>query len=435
METLEEEEEMKLTGERRELGRRNFLKAVAATPVAGALIWKASSMTPVKVGIIGVGGQGSILLENAPPSHIRVSAVCDIYPENLERALEFARERHDPEAEAYEDYKELLTRRDLEAVIIATPLWMHAPMTIDALDARKHVFCEKNMALGIDDCRQMVEASRRNRRNLQIGHQRAYNPLYHEAKKLIDTGAIGDMYHIRALWHRNNTWRRALPDGLFDPSPWGYKDKEHWINWRLYKKFSLGLMAELASHQIQIVNWFTGSLPTRVYGTGGICKEKDGREIPDHVYLMYEYPDDRTLTYSSIQSNSWDHYYEAFFGTDGTIVLNGEQEAMLFYEGEGREATELKVEDVHADMPLIQASRSRAGDAAGTSVSGSTSEFNALSSYMLELEGFAQTIRTGRPNQCPGTVGMNAAVASIMGYDAVNKRVLADIREDLYSRS
>jgi len=426
---------MKLTGERRELGRRNFLKAVAATPVAGALIWKASSMTPVKVGIIGVGGQGSILLENAPSSHIRVSAVCDIYPENLERALEFARERHDPEAEAYEDYKELLARRDLEAVIIATPLWMHAPMTIDALDARKHVFCEENMALGIDDCRQMVEASRRNRRNLQIGYQRAYNPLYHEAKKLIDTGAIGDMYHIRALWHRNNTWRRDLPDGLFDPSPWGYEDKEHWINWRLYKKFSLGLMAELASHQIQIVNWFTGSLPTRVYGTGGICKEKDGREIPDHVYLMYEYPDDRTLTYSSIQSNSWDHYYEAFFGTDGTIVLNGEQEAMLFYEGEGREATELKVEDVHADMPLIQASRSRAGDAAGTRVSGSTSEFSALSSYMLELEGFAQTIRTGRPNQCPGTVGMNAAVASIMGYDAVNKRVLADIREDLYSRS
>ena len=426
---------MRLSEERRELGRRDFLKAIAATPVAGALIWKASSMTPVKVGIIGVGSQGSVLLENAPPSQIRVSAVCDIYPDNLEKALKFARENHDPEAEAYEDYKELLARRDLEAVIIATPLWQHAPMTIDALDARKHVFCEKNMALGIDECRQMVEASKRNRRNLQIGHQRAYNPLYHEAKKLIDTGAIGDMYHIRALWHRNNTWRRDVPDLPFDPSPWGYEDKEHWRNWRLYKKFSLGLMAELASHQIQIVNWFTDSLPSRVYGTGGICKEKDGREIPDHVYLMYEYPDNRTLTYSSIQSNSWDHYYEAFFGTEGTIVLSGEQEAMLFYEGDGPEATELQVEDVNADMPMMQASESRARDAAGSGLPGSSSGFNALSAYRMELEGFAQTIRARRPNLCPGTVGMNAAVASIMGYDAVNKRVFADIREDLYSRN
>ncbi len=425
---------MRFSEERRELGRRNFLKAVAAAPVAGALIWKAASMTPVKTGIIGLGGQGSVLLENAPPSHIRVSAVCDIYPENLERALKFSRENHDPEAEAYQDYRELLARRDLEAVIIAAPLWMHAPMTIDALDARKHVFCEKNMAMGIDECRQMEEASRRNRRNLQIGHQRAYNPLYHEAKSLMDSGAIGDIYHIRALWHRNNSWRREIPDIPFDPSPWGYADKEQWRNWRLYKKFSLGLMAELASHQIHIVNWFTGSLPSRVYGTGGVYKEKDGREVPDHVYLMYEYPEGRTLTYSSIQSNSWDHYYEAFFGTEGTIILSGENEALLFYEGEPSVTTGLKVEDVNPEMPLMQASESRARDAAGSSVPGSASGFNALAAYRMELEGFAQTIRTGRPNQCTGTDGMNAAVAAIMGYDAVNKRVLADIREDLYSR-
>ncbi len=426
---------MSLSEERRELGRRNFLKAVAATPVAGALIWKASSMTPVRAGIIGVGSQGSVLLENTPPSHLRISAVCDIFPDNREKALDFARENHDPEARAYEDYKELLARRDLEAVIIAAPLWMHAPMTIDALNARKHVFCEKNMAMGIDECRQMVDASRRNRRNLQIGHQRTYNPLYHEAKKLIDSGAIGDMFHIRALWHRNNSWRREVPEAAFDPSAWGYQDKEHWANWRLYKKHSLGLMAELASHQLQIVNWFTESVPSRVYGTGGIFKEKDGREIPDHVYLMYEYPNNRTLTYSSIQSNAWDHYYEAFFGTEGTIILSGEQEAMLFYEGEGPEATELVVEDVDTDMPLMQASESRARDAAGSSVAGSASGFNALSAYRMELEGFAQTIRTRRPNQCPGSVGMNAAVASIMGFDAVNKRVFTDIRDDLYSRN
>jgi predicted dehydrogenase len=423
---------MNLTEEKRELGRRNFIKAVAATPVAGALIWKASSMTPVRAGIIGIGGEGGVLLENAPPSHIRISAVCDIFPPNRDRALKIAQERHDPDAKAYVDYREVLDRRDLEAVIIATPLWLHHTMTIDALQAGKHVFCEKNMAIGIDHCRQMREAEKSARKNLQIGHQRTYSPLYHEAKQLLDSGVIGDVYHVRAVWHRNNDWRRPVPaDTDFDPSPWGYPDMEHLKNWRLYDKFSLGLMAELASHQLQIVNWFSGRVPEKVYGTGGIYRFNDGREVPDHVYLMYEYPGGLTLSFSSIQSNQWDHYYEAFFGTKGTILLSAESEAMLFYEG-GAEPTELKVESVKGDAPVMQASASRARDAAGTAVSGSAAGFNALSAYRLELEGFAQTIRDGRPNLCDSSEGMRAAISTIMGYDAVDQHAVLPIRGDLF---
>lgn len=422
---------MNLTEEKRELGRRNFIKAVAATPVAGALIWKAASMRPVRAGIIGIGGQGGVLLENAPPSHIRISAVCDIFPPNREKALQLAQERHDPEAKAYEDYRELLERRDLEAVIIATPLWQHAPMSVDALKAGKHVFCEKNMAKGIDECRQMLEAARSAGKNLQIGHQRTYNPLYHEAKSLIDSGAIGDVYHVRTLWHRNGDWRRSVPESDFDPSPWGYPTMENLKNWRLYSQYSLGLMAELASHQLQVVNWFFGRNPERVFGTGGIFRYQDGREVPDHVYVMYDYPGNLTVSFSSIQSNAWDHYYEAFFGTKGTIVMSGEREALLFYEG-GAEPTELKVEDVEGDAPVMQASESRARDAAGQSVSGSSTGFNALTAYRLELEGFAQTIRSGRPNMCDARVGMEAAIATIMGYDAVSGKMKSEIRSDLY---
>ncbi|UCF37635.1 MAG: Gfo/Idh/MocA family oxidoreductase [Acidobacteriota bacterium] len=426
---------MNLTPEKKELGRRNFIKAVAATPVAGALVWKASSMTPVRAGIVGIGGQGGVLLENAPPSHIRISAVCDIFPDNRERALKIAQERHDPNAKAYSNLEDMLNQRDLEAIIIATPLWMHGEMSVAALNAGKHVFCEKNMAKGIDECRQMLDAAKAARRNLQIGHQRNYNPLYHQAKQMIDSGTIGDIYHVRTLWHRNNSWRRTVPETDFDPTPWGYEDLEHYKNWRLYKKFSLGLMAELASHQIQIVNWFSGRLPERVFGTGGTHLYKDGREIPDHVYLMYDYPDGLTLTFSSIQSNAWDHYYEVYFGTKGTILLSGEREAMLFYEG-GHEPSELKVENVQGDAPVMQASESRARDAAGTAVSGGAAGgFNALTAYRLELEGFAQTIRDGRPNLCDGVEGMNAAIATIMGYDAVEKQIRNDIRPDIYPSS
>lgn len=425
---------MNLTAEQRELGRRNFIKAVAATPVAGALIWKATAMRPVRAGIIGIGGEGGVLLENAPPSQIRISAVCDIFPPNRERALKIAQEKHDPDAKAYTDYRELLDRRDLEAVIIATPLWMHSEMAIAALQAGKHVFSEKTMAKGIEECREMVAAADSARKVLQIGHQRTYNPLYHQAKGLIDSGVIGDVYNVRAAWHRNSSWRRKVPEIDFDPTPWGYSDLEHLKNWRLYKKFSLGLMAELASHQIQIVNWFSGRLPERVFGTGGIYRYEDGREMPDHVYLIYDYPGKLTLTYSSIQSNKWDHYYEVFFGTKGTILMSSEREAMLFSEG-GKEATELKVEVAKSDSPMMQASESRARDAAGQSVAGQASGFNALAAYRLELEGFAQTIRSNRPSLCDGREGMNAGIATIMGYDAVEKQVRIDIRSDLYASS
>ncbi|HUG42799.1 MAG TPA: Gfo/Idh/MocA family oxidoreductase [Acidobacteriota bacterium] len=422
---------MNLTEEQQKIGRRNFLKAVAATPVAASLIWKATSMTPVKAGVIGIGGQGGVLLENCPPTHIRISAVADILPSHLERGLKIAQERHDPYAEGYQDYRRLLERRDLEAVIIASPLWLHGPMTVEALQAGKHVFCEKNMAKTVDECDQMIQAARSARRNLQIGHQRNYNPLYQEAKNLIDNGVIGDVYHVRAVWHRNNDWRRRVPEVEFDPSPWGYPDLEHLTNWRLYNKYSLGLMAELGSHQLQVVNWFFERVPQKVYGTGGVQRFQDGRELPDHVYLIYEYPENLTFSYSSIQSNAWDHYYEAIMGTKGTILLSGERDAMLFYEG-GHEPTELRTQTIEADAPVMQASASRALDAAGATVTGDGVSFNALTAYRLELEGFARTIRNGAPNLCDGVEGMNAAVATALGHEAVTQQAALEIPDGLY---
>ncbi|PYV13322.1 MAG: hypothetical protein DMG07_14850, partial [Acidobacteria bacterium] len=191
-----------MTEAERQLGRRNFMKAVATLPAAGALVWKAASIRPVRAGIV-------------------VVAVCDIYPPNLKKGLEIARAKHDPGAESYTDYRRLLDRKDIEAVIVAVPLWAHAQIAVDALAAGKHVLCEKTMAYTVEDCKKMIAASRGAKRNLQIGHQRAYSPLYHEAYQLIKNGTIGDIYHVRALWHRNGDWRRKPADPNFDPRPWG----------------------------------------------------------------------------------------------------------------------------------------------------------------------------------------------------------------------
>ena len=172
------------------------------------------------------------------------------------------------------------------------------------------------------------------------------------------------MYLARIAWHRNANWRRAgePPSPDYDPSKWGYPDWEHLINWRLYKKYSRGLLAELASHQLNVVNWFFGAEPEHVLGSGGVYRHRDGREVDDHVYATFEYGGGRTAVFSSIESNAFDHYYEAFFGTKGTLVLRGEADAYLFEEGAGAQATGIEVTAGGAG-PVLEASESRTADA------------------------------------------------------------------------
>ncbi len=422
-----------LNEKQRELGRRNFLKAVATVPVAGALLWKTYRARPVKAAIVGTGGQGRVLLENAPTSHLRLVAVCDIAPDNLERGLKVARERHDPEAQAYADYNEMLQRSDIEAVLVAAPLWMHEPLTLAALRAGKHVFCEKTMAHSTDECRRMIEASLAARRNLQIGHQRVANPLYHEAYSLVKNGVIGDVYHVRSLWHRNTDWRRSVPEKLeMDPAAHGYPTLEHLKNWRLYDKYSQGLMAELGSHQLQVVNWIADSVPLNVYASGGVYRYKDGREAADHVYAIFEYPEDLTVTYSTIQSNQYDHYYEQIMGTEGTIILQSEREAMLFPEGSKEfEATQISAKSA-ATGPVMSASESRLRDAAGSSVGGSTSGYNPLAAYRDELAAFCSTIRYWTANPCDGRAGMAACVPILVANQSMREGRKLEIGPEMY---
>jgi predicted dehydrogenase len=416
-----------MTDQQRQLGRRNFIKAAATLPLAGALTWKASGMQPLRAALIGPGSQGRLLIENANPDVLRIVAVADVFPPNLQKGLEIARRLHDPHAEGYSDYRQALERGDIDAVIVAVPLWMHARVTLDALAAGKHVLVEKMMAYTEGECRQMIEAAGRGRVNLQVGHQRSYNPLYHEARELLQSGAIGEVYHVRAVWHRNANWRRPVPAEPFDPSPFGYPDLEHLVNWRMYRKFSQGLLSELTCHQVHAVNWLTGKTPTSVMGTGGVQRFQDGREVPDHIYAIFEYPGNLTMSYSTILSNAYDNYYEQFMGTKGTIILAGETEAMLFAEGADGKATEITITP-SSGGPLLEASESRARDAAGSAVGGASSTgWNAMTAYRNQLDGFCRTIRTGYPNMCDGPTGMAATVPVIKAGEAVAARSRLEI--------
>jgi predicted dehydrogenase len=408
-----------MTEEQKRIGRRNFLKAAATLPVAGALAYRALSAGPVRAAIIGVGMQGRTLLENADPAFLRLVALGDIFPLALKRGQETFRRLRGSDVEGYADHRRLLERKDLEAVIIATPLSAHARIALDALAAGKHVFVEKAMAMTLDECRAIVRAGRTARRVVQVGHQRAYNPLYREACEVVRRGDLGDIHHVRAVWHRNADWRRPVPEDVFDPRPWGYADMERLTNWRLYDKHSHGLWTELISHQTEVANWFCERLPEAVLASAGIHRYPDGREVADHVYAIFEYPKGLTLTCSSIQSNQHDGYSETIMGTKGTLYLTGETQAYLFDEGERQAPTTLAVQA--SGGPLLEASASRARDAAGGGDAGSTLSGSAVSAYRIELQGFAATIRGGAPSLCDGEAGLRAAVPILMADEAARK--------------
>ena len=307
------------------VNRRDFVKtagvatAAAASILSAPAIHKAKAQSrAVKYGFIGPGSRGYRLLER---HLVNIDAgtcvgLCDIYEPNLNRAVELFGGKPTP----YTDYRKMLENPEIEAVFITVPLYMHYPIMKDALEAGKHVFCEKSLVFTpaeVHGLRALHEAHPN--QVIQVGLQRRYSSFYQTAKQMIDSGAIGKVTHIFAQWHRNTNWRRNVSD----PS------MEDQINWRLYRKYSGGLSAELMSHQVDVADWFLGSTPKSVMGVGGTDYWKDGRDIYDNIQLCFEYPGGEKLLYSAISTNRHimgrripgDGCREVIMGTDGSIEI------------------------------------------------------------------------------------------------------------------
>ncbi|HXG66952.1 MAG TPA: Gfo/Idh/MocA family oxidoreductase [Blastocatellia bacterium] len=421
---------MNLTDEMKSQGRRNFLKAVAGAPALIALGAAAALRGPVRGGpvkaaVIGTGGMGRGLIAQCQKEYIDLKTLCDINPRRRRAAAEAMAQAGWPPPKEYDEWREMLEQEDLEAVIIATPLWSHADIAVGCLNAGKHVLCEKMMAKTEADCLRMVEAARRNRRVLEIGYQRYYNPIYQAAyNNIVKPGLLGDVYYVRLVWHRNGNWRRQEepPSANFDPSRWGYPDWEHLLNWRLYKQYSEGLVAELGSHQLTAANWFLDAAPESVYSTGSISRFKDGREVFDHVYATFEYPGGRAATFSSIESNAFEDAYEMYMGTKGTLILRHETEAYLFHEGDAH-STRVEVSRQTSE-PVVDASATRAADSPGRSVQPQTDRSLA---YRNEIAEFCSAIRTGGAVRCGPEKAMKSAIAVIAANAAAEQHARLQI--------
>jgi len=312
------------------LSRREFLKgATLATMglwLAGQEILaaepSADELPPgpaVACAVIGTGARGKELLsvlsrlENA-----RVAAICDTYEPYLKRAQEVA-----PNAEQVPDYRRILDNREIEAVFVATPSHLHKEIALAALAAGKHVFCEAPIAATISDAREIATAALASHQVFHVGQQQRANPLQHHVLKFVKAGVLGKIAGGRAQYHKKQSWRRVAPT----------PEREKELNWRIRRETSPGILGEVGIHQIDVLCWHLNALPTSVAAWSTTAFWQDGRDVPDTIQCVFEFPGGVRVVYDATIANSFDGAYNLLYGSDSAIMMRDER-AWMFKEAD-----------------------------------------------------------------------------------------------------
>ncbi len=536
------------------VNRREFLQGIlAGSAVAGGASLGAAYFgygkvgDPLRIGVIGTGDEGNVLIGAMNPEYLQVVAISDIRPSSIHRAFfgdwasptalaarpgllnvyGWTEEQARKNVKVYNadngGYQALINDPNVEAVVIALPLHLHAKAAIDAMKAGKHVLTEKLMAHNVAQCKIMTRFAREQNLMLAVGHQRHYSILYDNAVNLLQWGLLGEVHHIRAQWHRGNlpgrdSWQQPVPGGLtpigggklYDPiasqlasfrrqfdatsdpkekdelahkilqwEQWdadkkvkaeefgyltetfsGYERSalEELVRWRLFERTGGGLMAELGSHQLDAASIFISALrrdgkkahPLSVHAVGGRHIFANDRDSDDHVYCMFEFPgpgydpefpvgyfdpirlvpDKKTgvpsfeedpekrivVTYSSINGNGFGGYGEVVMGTRGTLVLEREQEVMVYKDSDT--STRIGVKGGSGGPTMdTQASGNMAAMAKATEPT------NVSRGYQEELEHWAYCIRNPDPAnvpRCRGEIALGDAVIALASNIAMN---------------
>ncbi len=325
--------------------RRTFLQQAALG--AAVLAYPSSTVLGandrVRVGMIGVGDRGNDLLDQVRSiSNVDVVAMADVYSRRRDQAKSKV-----PGIQTFSDYRQLLDRKDIDGVIVASPLHIHARHFLDTLAAGKDLYAEKTMTWSIPEADRCLAAVKGSDRVVQIGLQAESSGALVDAKQWIKDGWLGKVTHVESWMSRNTPhgkgqWVRPVPsdctaqnvdwsaflNGRPDRAFNGFK----LINWRLFWEFAGGNVAENMVHQIAwIMSALDLPLPSSAYMSGGVFSEKDGREVPDTIAVTLDFPD-LVVTWQSTFSNKHYELGDRILGSDGTIEHHLEEHAQYWPE-------------------------------------------------------------------------------------------------------
>src|SRR5437667_6726692 len=329
------------------LTRRQFIRvgtgAMAASATANITVLKpvplsasARAVSPsdtVRFASIGTGVRGCELL----PASLHVPGVecvgvCELYDSRHEAAREAVKK----DVPATREYRKILDRKDFDAVIVATMDHQHRKVVADACAAGKDVYCEKPMSHTVEDGFAMIDAAQKANRIIQIGSQGVSSILYAKAKEIFDSGRLGDVFIIEAYSDRNSAsgaWVYPIPpnaseqtidwNAFLDGAPKRPFSPERFFRWRCFTDYGEGLAGDLFVHLISGIHFITGTntVAQRARSAGGLFRWKDGRDFPDLIETLYDYPNFRVYLRCNLNNDQGE--FIGFFGTKGTLIIKG----------------------------------------------------------------------------------------------------------------
>jgi len=437
------------------LNRRDFLRGsaaiggiLAAQSFPGIVHAENLGKDTINVAIIGTGEEGRVLLNGCRGiPNLRFKATCDIWEYNRRRG-QGALRAFKQDATPYVDYQDMLANeKDLDAVIVATPDFVHHEHSIACMNAGLHVYCEKLMSNSLEKAKQMVQVSKDTGKLLQIGHQRRSNPRYLQAYNTLLTEAnlFGQLTAVNAQWNRSVgedlTFPKRYEMDQATLAKYGYKNMHHFRNWRWFKKYGGGPISDLGAHQIDIFNWFVNGNPTSVMAGGGADYYKN-HEWEDNVMAIYEYatPTGPIRAFYQVQTttSAGGGYFEYFMGTEGSLKMSENPKiTRMFREASAPSWNEWVSKDVIKNLdpdkqikPWQLPKPSGAAAELGGDDAVDARETAALDEFQLtvelnkpihqpHLENFFGAVRGKNKLNCPGEVGLASTGTVLAVHDAI----------------
>ncbi|MFC1502088.1 Gfo/Idh/MocA family protein [bacterium] len=403
--------------------------------------------------------------------NIAITGICDVFDLRAEKGLAAARCKEGPggstvfpsEARRYSRFEDMVQSPDIDVIVITTPDFHHAPMSILAVQAGKHVYCEKLMTRTESEAHRVYRTVKKSSVVFQVGHQYPQNAAYQKAREVIEKGILGKINLVETTTNRNSTWGSWVrhKDNNGKPFPGSEKtiDWKQWLgsrprvpfsperyyNWTLFWDYATGLSGQLLSHEYDAVNQILGlGIPHSCSASGGIYFHKDNREIPDIFNVVYEFPKkDLTLIYSATLASSRSRG-RVFMGHDAHMEVGGSLNVFA-----DRDSTRYrdKIQEgvINPSLPLVTY---RPGSKGIDAVTSATEQYYAARGLIytyrdgrrvdvshLHLKEWLDSIRQGTPVSCPIDKGMEVAIACHMAtrsyrekrrvhWDPVKRRIV-----------